>query len=85
MLIWKILRRAAGMCKPAYRLMRLCIQLSCVFLAAAAGILAALDTVNTDTYASYRMAIKLLEMPPAVLLIGVIGSVCLEDVLGREP
>ena len=85
MLLLKILRRAAKMCTPAYHLMRLCLLLSCGFLAAAAGLLATVDAVTTDTYACYRMAMKLVEMPSAILLIGVIGSVCIEDVLGQDP
>lgn len=84
LLLLKILRRAAGMCAPAYRLMRLCLLLSCGLLAAAAGILATVDAVNTDTYASWRMAMKLVEMPSAILLIGVIGSVCFEDAFGQD-
>ena len=79
MLLRKILRRAARMCPLAYRIQRISVILACVQLFAALVLLIAADTFSVDTYQSFRLVYALLENSSAVLLIGVLGAVCIED------
>ena len=79
MLLWKILRRAARMCPPAYRVQRLSVLIACAQLFAALLLLCAADTFSVDTYRSFRLVYALLENSSAVLFIGVLGAVCIED------
>lgn len=75
----KILRRAARMCPPAYGVQKLSVLLACVQLFAAFILLNTVDVLSPATYRVFRMVHALLENSSAVLLIGVLGAVCIED------
>ena len=79
MFLRKILRRAARMCRPAYRVQRISVILACVQLFAALVLLCAAGTYSVDTYQSFRLVYALVENSSAILLIGVLGAVCIED------
>ena len=79
MLLRKILRRAARMCPLAYRVQRLSVILACILLTAALWLLCAADAFSVDTYRSFRLVDALLDSSSAVLLVGVVGAVCIED------
>lgn len=79
MLLRKILRRAAQMCPPAYRVQRLSVITACIQLFAALVLLLSANTFSVDTYRSFRLVYALLENSSAILLVGVLGAVCIED------
>lgn len=81
----KILIRAGSMCDRAYlvqaatALLALALLLISLILHCAAGELTA------DTYRLYCLSKELLRMPAGILLIGIIGAVCIEDIEGNAP
>lgn len=79
MLLRKILRRAARMCPLAYRVQRFSVILACIQLFAALMLLVTADTFSVSTYRSFRLVDTLLDNSAAILLVGVLGAVCIED------
>ena len=71
------------MCDPAWYIFIRCIQLSCVMLFCAFMLL--LSTADpVKNYPQYMTALSLYETPQGILLLGIIFSVCLEDLHSRR-
>ena len=79
MLLRKILRRAAKMCPLAWLVQKGSALIACAQLGAALWLLCTAGDFSVDTYRSFRLVDALLENSSAVLLIGVLGAVCIED------
>lgn len=79
MFLFQILRRAARMCPPAYRVQKLSVILACILLAAAFLLLSGIEMFSVRTYRTFRMVYALLENSSSVLFVGVLGAVCIED------
>ncbi len=79
MLIRKILRRAGRMCPAALWVQRLSLAWTCILLGAALALLLNALPLSPDTYAANRLARALMETASAVLLVGVIGAVIVEE------
>lgn len=79
MLIRKILRRARQMCPAAYRIQKLSLIWACTLLTGALLLLESALPLTTATYGSARMAVELIRTSSAVLLVGVIGAVFVEE------
>ena len=77
--IGKILRRAGRMCPAAYRIQKLSLIWSCILLFGAVVLLEGALPLSPATYAAHRLAMELLRTSSAILLIGVIGAVCIEE------
>ncbi len=75
----KILHRAARMCRPAYLVQKITVLIACIQLLTACMLLVSVDALSPATYRVFRLIHALLENSSAVLLIGVIGAVCIED------
>ena len=77
-----VYRRMLGMCPAAWRIFLVSLQLSCALLFASlllhTGVFAAGD------HAAKQLAAALYELPQSVLLIGLLVSVCLEDICSRR-
>ena len=75
-----IVHRMLGMCPLAWRLFLVSLQLSCALLLCAlllyTGVLPAAD--------GGKLAAALYELPEALLLIGLLVSVCVEDAASRR-
>lgn len=75
-----IVHRMLGMCPIAWRFFLLSLQLSCALLLVSAmlqlGVLPSPD--------GGKLAAALYELPQALLLIGLLLSVCIEDVVSRR-
>ncbi len=79
MILIRILRRAANMCPAARFIQKLSIRLTCLLLGCAVLLLVRAGDLTVATYRSYRLVYALLETGSAVLLIGVLGAVIIED------
>ncbi len=77
--IRKILRRAGSMCPAAYRIQKLSLIWSCILLTGALLLLEGVLPLTTATYAAYRLAVELMRTASAILLVGVVGAVCIEE------
>ena len=77
--IRRILRRAKQMCPAAYRIQKLSLIWACILLLGALYLLEGALPLGPYTYAAYRLASELMQTASAVLLIGVIGAVCIEE------
>ncbi len=75
----KIALRALDMCDAAYIVMKLSVILSCISLSAALACWLSCKGPTVESYYAYCMARELTNLPFALLLLGVILSVCLED------
>ena len=75
----KILRRAAGMCPAAYGIQKLSLAWACILLAGALILLESALPLTPATYGAHMLAMELMRTASAVLLIGVIGAVCIEE------
>ena len=75
----KILRRAGRMCPAAYRVQKLSLIWACILLLGALLTLEQGLPMSPATYAAHRLALELMRTASAVLLIGVIGAVCIEE------
>ena len=75
-----VYQRMLDMSAPAWRIFLLSLQLSCALLL---GSLLLYIGVLPDTQ-SGQLADALFELPQAVLLIGLLVSVCIEDVYSRR-
>jgi hypothetical protein len=67
------------MCDAAYLVMKTSVILSILSLAAAAFYWLLSEGLTVDTYYYYHMARELTNLPFALLLLGVILSVCFEE------
>ncbi len=79
MLIRKILRRAGSMCPAAAWVQRLSLGWACLLLGAALVLFLRALPLSPDTYELLRLARELMETASAVLLVGVIGAVLIEE------
>ena len=79
MLFGRILRRAAAMCPEAYRIQKLRIIWACILLTGALLLLEGALPLTAATYGLHRLAMKLTDTASAILLIGVIGAICVEE------
>ena len=82
MRIAAILRRAARMCPPAHRFQKLSVLIACIQLSAAFLLLVGVGSFSVDTYRTFHLVYALLENSSAVLLVGVLGAVVIEDRYG---
>ena len=76
----KIVHRMLGMCPAAWRLFLLSIQASCALLLVSLMLLLGVLPSSDGG----RLAAALYELPQALLLIGLLSSVCVEDVVRRN-
>ena len=67
------------MCPAAYRIQKLSLIWSCILLFGAVVLLEGALPLSPATYAAHRLAMELLRTSSAILLIGVIGAVCIEE------
>lgn len=81
-MILKILARAGKMCDPAYRVLQLTAHVSLILLLVSLFLRLQAPELTADTYPIYRLSQELFRMPAGILLIGVIASVCIEDIRG---
>lgn len=79
MLIRRILRRAKQMCPAALRIQKLSLIWACILLTGALLLLECALPLTPATYVTQRLAIELVRTASAILLIGVIGAVCIEE------
>ena len=77
--IRKILRRAKRMCPAAYRIQKLSLIWACILLLGALLLLEGALPPEPRTYAAHQLAMELMRTASAVLLIGVVGAVCIEE------
>ena len=81
-----IVHRMLGMCPIAWRLFLLSLQLSCALLLVSAmlqlGVLPSPDGGQSSD--GGQLAAALYELPQALLLVGLLLSVCIEDVVSRR-
>lgn len=75
-----IVNRMLGMCAPAWRLFLISLRLSCALLLCSL----LLYTGVLPEPGSSHLAAALYELPQAILLLGLLGSVCVEDVCSRR-
>ena len=77
--IRKILRRAGKMCAKAYTVQKLSLIWACILLTGALLLFEGALPLSPLTYAAHRLALELMRTASAVLLIGVVGAVCIEE------
>ena len=76
----RIVDRALRMCNMAYIVFLCALVLSCLLLCASLLTLIAAGAPHIEDFHLYNTALELLRLPSAVLLIGIIASVCIEDI-----
>ncbi len=79
MVFKKIWLRARKMCDAAYLIMKLSVIMSIISLVGSVIFRLLSGGLSVDTYYYYYMARELSSLPFALLLLGVILSVCFED------
>lgn len=67
------------MCRPAYQIQKLSVILACILLTAALLLLESAGTLSPCTYETHRLVRALIDTASALLLIGVVGAVCIEE------
>lgn len=77
--IRRILRRAGRMCAAAYRIQKLSVLWACILLCGALLTLEGALPLSPATYADCRLALSLTDTASAVLLVGVVGAVLVEE------
>ena len=80
--IRSVCRRMLGMNALAWRFFLLSLQLSCLLLLG--SLLLYTGVLGAATPQTRQLATALYELPEAVLLIGTLVSVCIEDVFSRR-
>ena len=80
--IRSVLRRMLGMHALAWRIYLLSLQLSCAILLA--SLLLYTGVLGSGGLQAQRLAAALYELPEALLLIGTLFSVCIEDAYKRR-
>lgn len=73
-----IIERMLQMCPAAWYIFIRTLQLSCLLLFLSMVLLLEY-TGNSGSHTLYRLAMALYELPQALLIISMIGSVCIED------
>lgn len=73
-----IVERMLQMCPAAWYIFIRTLQLSCLLLFLSLVLLMEYSE-NPGSHTLYRLAIALYELPQALLIISMIGSVCIED------
>ena len=79
MVLKRIWLRASKMCDAAYMIMKIAVIISTASLAAAAICWLLSGGLTVNSYYTYYMAKEFTNLPFAILLLGVIISVCFED------
>ncbi len=79
MLIRRILHRASRMCPTAFRIQKLSLIWACILLTGALLLLEGAVPLTPATYAAQKLGVELVRTASAVLLVGVIGAVCVEE------
>ena len=79
----KMIDRVGSMCDAAYFILKLSLVMSCPLMAGAAAAYAVSGGLTVTTYISYHIARELFSLPAAILFVGTISSVCIEDIVGR--
>ncbi|MBR2716748.1 MAG: hypothetical protein IKD79_03315 [Oscillospiraceae bacterium] len=77
--IRRILRRAGRMCPAAYRIQKLSVLWACILLTGALLMLEGALPLSPATYGDFRLALSLADTASAVLLVGVVGAVIVEE------
>jgi hypothetical protein len=77
--IRKLLRRAARMCRKAYLVQKLSLIWAGILLTGALLLFEGALPLSPHTYAAFRLAEELMRTASAVLLVGVVGAVCIEE------
>ena len=80
MLFLRILRRAGKMCEPAYRVQTISALTALALLFGALCCFISAEEPSGDTYRTLLLAWALFRTSASVLLIGIIGAVCIEDI-----
>ena len=80
MLVLRIIRRAGQMCEPAYCVQRFSALTALVLLLYALICFLSAEEWNADTYQTLLLAWELFRTSASVLLIGIIASVCIEEI-----
>lgn len=76
----KTIRRMLSMCPDAWYIFITSVKLTAFVLICAFVLLLGWDGNMAEGYCQYMTAISLYEIGQALLLIGVIFSVCIEDI-----
>jgi|GEM_PF-2413571 len=79
MLLKRIIQRAADMCPQARWVQKLSIIWTGILLVGALLLLEQSVPLTLDTYSIHRMALALMDSAEAILLVGVIGAVIIEE------
>ena len=79
MLIRRILHRASRMSPSAFRIQKLSLIWACILLTGALLLLEGAVPLTPATYAAQKLGVELVRTASAVLLVGVIGAVCVEE------
>jgi len=79
----KIFSRAACMSDAAWYIWRGALMISCALLVGSAILLISAGPFSPATYDLYRYAREMQRLPVGILLIGVLGSVIIEDIVTR--
>ena len=77
--IRRMLQRAAHMCPAAYFVQKLSLIWACILLLGALILMEGALPLSPLTYHAHRLGAELVRSASAVLLIGVIGAVCIEE------
>ncbi len=83
-LLRKIINRIGQMTDLAWTILHGALIVSAAMLASAAVLYMASLPPSRDTYFVYKCAEEMFSMPPAVLLVGILGSVIAEDIIIRR-
>ena len=74
----KTVSRMLGMCPAAWAVFIHTLRFSCLLLFLSVVLLIRYETPG-ESYRLYQTAMALYELPQALLLVAVLGSVCIED------
>ena len=77
-----ILNRAGRMCDHAYWVQSLTAIAALALLLASLMIDLYAGELTADTYPLHRLSRELFRLPAGILLVGVIGAVCIEEIEG---
>ena len=80
MLFRNILRRAGKMCDPAYLVQEITALTALILLIGSMICFLSSEEWNADTYPIFLLARELFRTSSAVLLIGIIAAVCIEEI-----
>ncbi len=83
MLIKRILTRAGQMCDTAFLVLKLTALPALFLLLLSLFCHLRCPELTADTYRLCRLADELARLPSGLLLVGVLASVCIEDIRGN--